>query len=200
MSFDETLQAKISQVEKGGAEKYHAKNKEVGKLFAEMGVAGAVEFAAITAVAFAPALVALSALSMIEDENQLFGWAVKEAIECRHASVALRNGTALGTNPFPGMRSGAAFLAGLSAAKAACTKQKITEAEYKAEVNGNASWQTLSDRCLNDAARTFFAAVNARADEVYEKSISLQLWRDKAHHAGLWREKASLAWKNAQTA
>ncbi len=34
MGFDETLKAKIAQVEKGGAEKYHAKNKEAGKLFA----------------------------------------------------------------------------------------------------------------------------------------------------------------------
>ncbi len=39
MSFDETLQAKITQVEKGGAEKYHAKNKEVGKLFARERIA-----------------------------------------------------------------------------------------------------------------------------------------------------------------
>ncbi len=34
MAFDETLKAKIAQIEKGGAEKYHAKNKELGKLFA----------------------------------------------------------------------------------------------------------------------------------------------------------------------
>jgi len=39
MSFDETLKAKIAQVEKGGAEKYHAKNKEIGKLFARERVA-----------------------------------------------------------------------------------------------------------------------------------------------------------------
>ncbi|QRK06414.1 acyl-CoA carboxylase subunit beta [Archangium violaceum] len=34
MSFDEKLLEKIAQVEKGGAEKYHAKNRETGKLFA----------------------------------------------------------------------------------------------------------------------------------------------------------------------
>ncbi len=34
MSFDETLNKKISEVERGGAPKYHAKNQEVGKLFA----------------------------------------------------------------------------------------------------------------------------------------------------------------------
>ncbi|QSQ26209.1 acyl-CoA carboxylase subunit beta [Pyxidicoccus parkwayensis] len=34
MSQDSKLLEKISQVEKGGAEKYHAKNKEAGKLFA----------------------------------------------------------------------------------------------------------------------------------------------------------------------
>jgi methylmalonyl-CoA decarboxylase subunit alpha len=34
MGFDETLKAKQATVEKGGAEKYHAKNKESGKLFA----------------------------------------------------------------------------------------------------------------------------------------------------------------------
>jgi acetyl-CoA carboxylase carboxyltransferase component len=34
MSFDETLQRKIHEVEKGGAEKYHRKNAETGKLFA----------------------------------------------------------------------------------------------------------------------------------------------------------------------
>lgn len=34
MGFDETLREKQQQVEKGGAEKYHAKNKEAGKLFA----------------------------------------------------------------------------------------------------------------------------------------------------------------------
>ncbi len=34
MSFDERLHQKINEVEKGGAPKYHAKNKEVGKLFA----------------------------------------------------------------------------------------------------------------------------------------------------------------------
>src|SRR6476659_5625233 len=34
MAFDETLRAKITEVEKGGAPKYHAKNKETGKLFA----------------------------------------------------------------------------------------------------------------------------------------------------------------------
>ena len=32
--FDERLKAKIAEVEKGGAAKYHAKNQEVGKLFA----------------------------------------------------------------------------------------------------------------------------------------------------------------------
>jgi len=34
MSFDERLKAKIAQVERGGAAKYHVKNREVGKLFA----------------------------------------------------------------------------------------------------------------------------------------------------------------------
>ena len=34
MSFDENLTAKIREVEKGGAAKYHEKNKEQGKLFA----------------------------------------------------------------------------------------------------------------------------------------------------------------------
>ena len=34
MTVDERLRAKIAEVEKGGAAKYHAKNKEVGKLFA----------------------------------------------------------------------------------------------------------------------------------------------------------------------
>jgi len=34
MSFDSKLLEKIAQVEKGGAEKYHAKNRETGKLFA----------------------------------------------------------------------------------------------------------------------------------------------------------------------
>jgi acetyl-CoA carboxylase carboxyltransferase component len=34
MSFDEALLKKIAEVEQGGAPKYHAKNKEVGKLFA----------------------------------------------------------------------------------------------------------------------------------------------------------------------
>ena len=34
MSFDQKLLEKIAQVEKGGAEKYHAKNRETGKLFA----------------------------------------------------------------------------------------------------------------------------------------------------------------------
>ncbi|MBK7863410.1 MAG: acyl-CoA carboxylase subunit beta [Archangiaceae bacterium] len=43
MSFDETLKAKIAQVEKGGAEKYHAKNKEVGKLFARERIAQLVD-------------------------------------------------------------------------------------------------------------------------------------------------------------
>ncbi len=39
MAFDEKLQAKVSSVEKGGAPKYHAKNKEVGKLFARERIA-----------------------------------------------------------------------------------------------------------------------------------------------------------------
>src|SRR5882672_4411455 len=43
MGFDETLKAKIAQVEKGGAEKYHAKNKEVGKLFARERIAQLVD-------------------------------------------------------------------------------------------------------------------------------------------------------------
>lgn len=34
MGFDETLRAKVEQVEKGGAPKYHQKNAETGKLFA----------------------------------------------------------------------------------------------------------------------------------------------------------------------
>lgn len=34
MSFEEKLQEKLGQVRQGGAPKYHAKNKEVGKLFA----------------------------------------------------------------------------------------------------------------------------------------------------------------------
>lgn len=34
MSFDERLKKRISEVEKGGAEKYHLKNREQGKLFA----------------------------------------------------------------------------------------------------------------------------------------------------------------------
>ena len=34
MTVDERLRGKIAEVEKGGAAKYHAKNKEVGKLFA----------------------------------------------------------------------------------------------------------------------------------------------------------------------
>jgi acetyl-CoA carboxylase carboxyltransferase component len=34
MSYDQKLLQKIAEVEKGGAEKYHAKNKEAGKLFA----------------------------------------------------------------------------------------------------------------------------------------------------------------------
>jgi acetyl-CoA carboxylase carboxyltransferase component len=34
MTFDERLRAKIAEVEKGGAGKYHAKNEEIGKLFA----------------------------------------------------------------------------------------------------------------------------------------------------------------------
>ena len=34
MSFDDKLLTKIAAVEKGGAEKYHAKNREAGKLFA----------------------------------------------------------------------------------------------------------------------------------------------------------------------
>jgi acetyl-CoA carboxylase carboxyltransferase component len=43
MGFDETLKAKLAQVEKGGAEKYHAKNKEVGKLFARDRIAKLVD-------------------------------------------------------------------------------------------------------------------------------------------------------------
>jgi acetyl-CoA carboxylase carboxyltransferase component len=43
MSFDETLKAKIAQVEKGGAEKYHAKNREVRKLFARERIAQLVD-------------------------------------------------------------------------------------------------------------------------------------------------------------
>src|SRR5262249_51958940 len=43
MGFDDTLKAKIAQVEKGGAEKYHAKNKEVGKLFARDRIAMLVD-------------------------------------------------------------------------------------------------------------------------------------------------------------
>src|SRR5438128_7388560 len=39
MSFDEKLKAKIAQVERGGAPKYHAKNREVGKLFARERIA-----------------------------------------------------------------------------------------------------------------------------------------------------------------
>jgi acetyl-CoA carboxylase carboxyltransferase component len=39
MGFDETLKGKVAQVEKGGAEKYHAKNKEIGKLFARERIA-----------------------------------------------------------------------------------------------------------------------------------------------------------------
>jgi acetyl-CoA carboxylase carboxyltransferase component len=34
MSYDQKLLQKIAEVEKGGAEKYHVKNKEAGKLFA----------------------------------------------------------------------------------------------------------------------------------------------------------------------
>ncbi|HZH76681.1 MAG TPA: carboxyl transferase domain-containing protein, partial [Archangium sp.] len=34
MSSDQKLLEKIAQVEKGGAEKYHVKNRETGKLFA----------------------------------------------------------------------------------------------------------------------------------------------------------------------
>ena len=34
MGFDETLRAKVEQVEKGGSPKYHQKNAETGKLFA----------------------------------------------------------------------------------------------------------------------------------------------------------------------
>jgi methylmalonyl-CoA decarboxylase subunit alpha len=34
MSFDERLKKRIAEVERGGAEKYHSKNKEQGKLFA----------------------------------------------------------------------------------------------------------------------------------------------------------------------
>ena len=34
MSFDERLKARIAQIERGGAAKYHVKNREVGKLFA----------------------------------------------------------------------------------------------------------------------------------------------------------------------
>src|SRR6266849_1901482 len=34
MSFDERLKKRIAEVETGGAPKYHAKNEEVGKLFA----------------------------------------------------------------------------------------------------------------------------------------------------------------------
>jgi acetyl-CoA carboxylase carboxyltransferase component len=34
MSFDQRLKTKVEQIEKGGAAKYHAKNREVGKLFA----------------------------------------------------------------------------------------------------------------------------------------------------------------------
>src|SRR6185369_1566259 len=43
MGFDETLKARITQVEKGGAEKYHSKNKEVGKLFARERIAQLVD-------------------------------------------------------------------------------------------------------------------------------------------------------------
>ena len=39
MPFDERLRAKIAQVERGGAGKYHAKNKEAGKLFARERIA-----------------------------------------------------------------------------------------------------------------------------------------------------------------
>src|SRR5439155_4068751 len=39
MAFDDTPAGKIAQVEKGGAEKYHAKNKEIGKLFARERIA-----------------------------------------------------------------------------------------------------------------------------------------------------------------
>src|SRR5215475_8435314 len=39
MPFDERLRAKIAQVERGGAGKYHAKNQEVGKLFARERIA-----------------------------------------------------------------------------------------------------------------------------------------------------------------
>ncbi len=39
MSFDETLIAKIRQVEQGGAARYHEKNKEQGKLFARERIA-----------------------------------------------------------------------------------------------------------------------------------------------------------------
>jgi acetyl-CoA carboxylase carboxyltransferase component len=34
MSFDDRLRSKVAEVEKGGAAKYHAKNQELGKLFA----------------------------------------------------------------------------------------------------------------------------------------------------------------------
>src|SRR5262245_40452382 len=39
MPFDERLRTKIAQVERGGAGKYHAKNQEVGKLFARERIA-----------------------------------------------------------------------------------------------------------------------------------------------------------------
>src|SRR5215510_9413202 len=39
MPFDERLRAKIAQVERGGAAKYHAKNQEVSKLFARERIA-----------------------------------------------------------------------------------------------------------------------------------------------------------------
>src|SRR5215831_693439 len=39
MPFDQRLRAKIAQIERGGAAKYHAKNQEVGKLFARERIA-----------------------------------------------------------------------------------------------------------------------------------------------------------------
>lgn len=168
--------------------------KESAKLIAEMGVTGAIEMAGTMAVIFGPALFFAAGLSMIEDENDLWQWAVKEAREAERGAAGLSYGTKLQDNFVSGERAASFYAKGVACARAAIAQTGITEEAYKAKYQDFKAGTDVHRKALDSAQSAYLLAVEQRARQMYKDSISMRIFRTEGDVVMSWRNKAWDAW------
>ena len=174
---------------------WKALGREAGKLVLEMGVAGAIEMAATMAVIAAPILCMVSAISMIQDETELFHWLRKEAKEAQSAAIALAGGMTMAGSFDRNERDAKAYAAGQAAAQAAMASVGLDEQAYALAWKQNEGRRSaVIDQCWNSARATYDAAVDKRAGEVYNNSWSERFWKTESEFLATWRQKGYEAW------